>query len=83
MDRLRQWPISSGSSTAASLSSGGGFAGSQRIAGASLAALENVPGVWRIAERTTRRMALTYEGEEVPGWCRRMWLSSDDMEQRL
>ncbi|MBX8554974.1 LysR family transcriptional regulator [Pseudomonas cichorii] len=48
----------------------------------SLAALERYLGV-RLLNRSTRRMALTDEGEEYLAWSRRMLADFDDMEQRL
>ncbi|WP_313026796.1 LysR family transcriptional regulator [Pseudomonas lopnurensis] len=48
----------------------------------SLAALERHLGV-RLLNRSTRRMALTNEGEEYLAWSRRVLADFDDMEQRL
>lgn len=48
----------------------------------SLAALERHLGV-RLLNRSTRRMALTVEGEEYLAWSQRMLADVDDMEQRL
>ena len=48
----------------------------------SLAALERYLGV-RLLNRSTRRMALTDEGEEYLAWSRLMLADFDDMEQRL
>ncbi|GFM81993.1 LysR family transcriptional regulator [Pseudomonas cichorii] len=48
----------------------------------SLAALERYLGV-RLLNRSTRRMALTDEGEEYLAWSRRMLADFADMEQRL
>ncbi|MBI6855500.1 LysR family transcriptional regulator [Pseudomonas cichorii] len=48
----------------------------------SLAALERYLGV-RLLNRSTRRMALTDEGEEYLAWSRRMLADFDDMEQQL
>ncbi|CAD5106200.1 LysR family transcriptional regulator [Zestomonas carbonaria] len=48
----------------------------------SLAALERYLGV-RLLNRSTRRMALTDEGEEYLAWSRRMLADFDDMERRL
>lgn len=48
----------------------------------SLAALERYLGV-RLLNRSTRRMALTDEGEAYLAWSRRMLADFDDMEQRL
>lgn len=48
----------------------------------SLAALERYLGV-RLLNRSTRRMALTDEGQEYLAWSRRMLADFDDMEQQL
>ncbi|MEH6499237.1 MAG: LysR family transcriptional regulator [Pseudoalteromonas distincta] len=83
MDRLKAMAnfvriVDSGSLSSAADSAGQSTASLVR----SLAALERHLGV-RLLNRTTRRMALTYEGEEYLGWCRRMLAEFDDMEQRL
>jgi len=83
MDRLKAMAnfvriVDSGSLSAAADSTGQAVASLVR----SLAALERYLGV-RLLNRSTRRMALTAEGEEYLAWCRRTLADFDDMEQRL
>lgn len=83
MDRLKAMAnfvriVDSGSLSSAAESTGQSTASLVR----SLAALERHLGV-RLLNRTTRRMALTDEGEAYLAWSRRMLADVDDMEQRL
>lgn len=83
MDRLKAMAnfvriVDSGSLSAAADTSGQSVASLVR----SLAALERYLGV-RLLNRSTRRMALTDEGEHYLAWSRRMLADFDDMEQRL
>jgi DNA-binding transcriptional LysR family regulator len=83
MDRLKAMAnfvriVDSGSLSAAADSTGQSVASLVR----SLAALEHYLGV-RLLNRSTRRMALTDEGEQYLNWSRRMLADFDDMEQRL
>lgn len=83
MDRLKAIAnfvriVDSGSLSAAAETTGQSVAALVR----SLAALERYLGV-RLLNRSTRRMALTDEGEEYLAWSRRMLADFDDMEQRL
>jgi DNA-binding transcriptional LysR family regulator len=83
MDRLKAMAnfvriVDSGSLSSAAEATGQSVASLVR----SLAALERYLGV-RLLNRTTRRMALTGEGEEYLIWGRRMLADVDDMEQRL
>ncbi|WP_426139064.1 LysR family transcriptional regulator [Pseudomonas sp. DWP3-1-2] len=83
MDRLKAMAnfvriVDSGSLSSAAEATGQSVASLVR----SLAALERYLGV-RLLNRTTRRMALTGEGEEYLIWSRRMLADVDDMEQRL
>lgn len=83
MDRLKAMAnfvriVDSGSLSAAADSTGQAVASLVR----SLAALERYLGV-RLLNRSTRRMALTAEGEEYLAWCRRTLADFDHMEQRL
>ncbi|WP_417661298.1 LysR family transcriptional regulator [Pseudomonas sp.] len=83
MDRLKAMAnfvriVDSGSLSSAADATGQSVASLVR----SLAALERYLGV-RLLNRSTRRMALTDEGEEYLGWSRRMLADFDDMEQHL
>ncbi|KPX39810.1 LysR family transcriptional regulator [Pseudomonas syringae pv. helianthi] len=83
MDRLKAMAnfvriVDSGSLSAAADITGQSVASLVR----SLAALESHLGV-RLLNRSTRRMALTDEGEEYLHWSRRMLADFDDMEHRL
>ncbi|PRB80873.1 LysR family transcriptional regulator [Pseudomonas sp. MYb185] len=83
MDRLKAMAnfvriVDSGSLSSAADATGQSVASVVR----SLAALERHLGV-RLLNRSTRRMALTDEGEEYLAWSRRMLADFDDMEQRL
>jgi DNA-binding transcriptional LysR family regulator len=83
MDRLKAIAnfvriVDSGSLSAAADASGQSLAALVR----SLAALEQHLGV-RLLNRSTRRMALTCEGEEYLAWSRRMLAEVEEMEQRL
>lgn len=83
MDRLKAMAnfvriVDSGSLSSAADSTGQSVASLVR----SLAALELHLGV-RLLNRSTRRMALTDEGEQYLAWSRRMLVEFDDMEQRL
>jgi len=83
MDRLKAMAnfvriVDSGSLSSAADATGQSVASVVR----SLAALERHLGV-RLLNRSTRRMALTGEGEEYLAWSRRMLADFDDMEQRL
>ncbi|MCY1279148.1 HTH-type transcriptional regulator DmlR [compost metagenome] len=83
MDRLKAMAnfvriVDSGSLSAAADATGQSVASLVR----SLAALERYLGV-RLLNRSTRRMALTDEGEEYLAWSRRMLADFDDMERRL
>lgn len=83
MDRLKAMAnfvriVDSGSLSSAAEATGQSVASLVR----SLAALERYLGV-RLLNRTTRRMALTGEGEEYLIWSRRMLADVEDMEQRL
>lgn len=83
MDRLKAMAnfvriVDSGSLSAAAHTTGQSVASLVR----SLAALERYLGV-RLLNRSTRRMALTDEGEQYLAWSRRMLADFDDMEQRL
>lgn len=83
MDRLKAMAnfvriVDSGSLSSAADATGQSVASLVR----SLAALERYLGV-RLLNRTTRRMALTAEGEEYLAWSRRMLVDFAQMEQRL
>lgn len=83
MDRLKAMAnfvriVDSGSLSAAADVSGQSVASLVR----SLAVLEKHLGV-RLLNRSTRRMALTDEGEAYLTWSRRILAEFDDMEQRL
>ncbi|TBU72571.1 LysR family transcriptional regulator [Phytopseudomonas daroniae] len=83
MDRLKAMAnfvriVDSGSLSGAADSTGQSVASLVR----SLAALERYLGV-RLLNRSTRRMALTDEGEQYLAWSRRTLAEFDDMEQRL
>ena len=83
MDRLKAMAnfvriVDSGSLSSAADATGQSVASLVR----SLAALERYLGV-RLLNRSTRRMALTDEGEAYLVWSRRMLADFDDMEQRL
>jgi DNA-binding transcriptional LysR family regulator len=83
MDRLKAMAnfvriVDSGSLSSAADATGQSVASLVR----SLAALERHLGV-RLLNRSTRRMALTDEGEEYLAWSRRMLADFEDMEQRL
>ena len=83
MDRLKAMAnfvriVDSGSLSAAADATGQSVASLVR----SLAALERYLGV-RLLNRSTRRMALTNEGEEYLSFSRRTLADFDDMEQRL
>lgn len=83
MDRLKAIAnfvriVDSGSLSAAADGTGQSVASLVR----SLAALERYLGV-RLLNRSTRRMALTDEGEQYLRWSRRMLTEFDDIEQRL
>lgn len=83
MDRLKAIAnfvriVDSGSLSAAADASGQSLAALVR----SLAALEQHLGV-RLLNRSTRRMALTHEGEQYLAWSRRMLADFEEMEQRL
>ncbi|RMV73201.1 Transcriptional regulator, LysR family [Pseudomonas caricapapayae] len=83
MDRLKAMAnfvriVDSGSLSAAADITGQSVASLVR----SLAALESHLGV-RLLNRSTRRLALTDEGEEYLHWSRRMLADFDDMEHRL
>lgn len=83
MDRLKAMTnfvhiVDNGSLSSAADSTGQSVASLVR----SLAALERYLGV-RLLNRSTRRMALTDEGEQYLAWSRRMLADFDDMEQRL
>lgn len=83
MDRLKAMAnfvriVDSGSLSGAADSTGQSVASLVR----SLAALERYLGV-RLLNRSTRRMALTDEGEQYLAWSRRTLADFDDMEQRL
>lgn len=83
MDRLKAMAnfvriVDSGSFSAAADATGQSVASLVR----SLAALERHLGV-RLLNRSTRRMALTDEGEEYLAWSRRILASFTEMEQRF
>ncbi|TLX62275.1 LysR family transcriptional regulator [Stutzerimonas nosocomialis] len=83
MDRLKAMAnfvriVENGSLSSAAEATGQSVASLVR----SLAALERHLGV-RLLNRSTRRMALTDEGQEYLAWSRRMLADFDDMEQRL
>src|SRR4051812_7898919 len=83
MDRLKAMAnfvriVERGSLSAAADASGQSVASLVR----SLAALERHLGV-RLLNRSTRRMALTDEGEAYLAWSRRMLAEFDAMEGRL
>lgn len=83
MDRLKAMAnfvriVDSGSLSSAADATGQSVASLVR----SLAALERYLGV-RLLNRSTRRMALTDEGEAYLAWSRRVLADFDDMEQRL
>lgn len=83
MDRLKAMAnfvriVDSGSLSSAADATGQSVASLVR----SLAALERYLGV-RLLNRSTRRMALTDEGEAYLAWSRRMLADFDDVEQRL
>lgn len=82
MDRLKAMAtfvriVDSGSLSAAADASGQSHAAVVR----SLAALEKHLGV-RLLNRTTRRLALTDEGQEYLAWSRRILAEFDEVEQR-
>lgn len=83
MDRLKAMAnfvriVDSGSLSSAADATGQSVASLVR----SLAALERYLGV-RLLNRSTRRMALTDEGEAYLAWSRRMLADFDEMEQHL
>lgn len=83
MDRLKAMAnfiriVDSGSLSSAAEATGQSVASLVR----SLAALERYLGV-RLLNRSTRRMALTAEGDQYLAWSRRMLADFDDMERRL
>ncbi|MCY0386670.1 LysR family transcriptional regulator [Robbsia sp. Bb-Pol-6] len=83
MDRLKAMAnfvriVECGSLSAAANATGQSVASLVR----SLAALERYLGV-RLLNRTTRRIALTDDGEHYLAWSRRMLADFDDIEQRL
>ncbi|SDS52146.1 transcriptional regulator, LysR family [Halopseudomonas xinjiangensis] len=83
MDRLKAMAnfvriVDCGSLSAAANATGQSVASLVR----SLAALERHLNV-RLLNRSTRRMALTVEGEEYLGWCRQVLADFDEMEKRL